>query len=190
MAADDIQFNTDVLDVKDKANIDLSQFAKRGYIMPGEYTFKIKINQNELEEQDVSVYTAGADNKDSMTCFTPDIVKKLGFKEGVEQKFTLWHNNQCVDITALKGIEVHPDLSAGVLTISVPQAYVEYTDDNWVPSSMWDDGVPGLLADYNLNAQARQNETGADENTLSGNGTFGANLGAWRACARRLANQL
>lgn len=58
MAADDIQFNTDVLDVKDKQNIDLSQFSKRGYIMPGNYDFKIKINQNELEEQPVSVFTA------------------------------------------------------------------------------------------------------------------------------------
>ncbi|MDK9606930.1 outer membrane usher protein [Lelliottia wanjuensis] len=183
MAADDIQFNTDVLDVKDKANIDLSQFSKRGYIMPGNYTFKIKINQNELEEQDVSVYAAENDSKDSKVCLTPETVKKLGFKEGMEQKFTLWHQNQCVDITALKGVEVHPDLSAGVLTISVPQAYVEYTDDNWVPSSMWDDGVPGLLADYNLNAQAHQSERGSNENTLSGNGTFGANLGPWRARA-------
>lgn len=183
MAADDIQFNTDVLDVKDKANIDLSQFSKRGYIMPGDYTFKIKINQNELEEQDVAVYAAENDSKDSKVCLTPETVKKFGFKEGMEQKFALWHQNQCVDITALQGVEVHPDLSAGVLTISVPQAYVEYTDDNWVPSSMWDDGVPGLLADYNLNAQARQSESGSDENTLSGNGTFGANLGPWRARA-------
>lgn len=183
MAADDIQFNTDVLDVKDKANIDLSQFAKRGYIMPGDYTFKIKINQNELEEQTVSVYPAGNDNKDSKACFTPEVVKKLGFKEGIEKKFTLWHNSQCVDITALNGVEVHPDLSAGVLAVSVPQAYVEYSDDNWVPPSMWDNGIPGLLADYNLNAQTRQNDGGSDENSVSGNGTFGANLGPWRARA-------
>ena len=183
MAAGDIQFNTDVLDVKDKANIDLSHFSKRGYIMPGDYTFKIKINQNELEEQNISVYAAENDSKDSKVCFAPEVVKKLGFKEGMEKKFTRWHNNQCVDITALKGVEVSPDLSAGVLTISVPQAYVEYSDDNWVPASMWDEGVPGLLADYNLNAQARQNERGSDANTVSGNGTFGANFGPWRARA-------
>lgn len=183
MAADDIQFNTDVLDVKDKANIDLSHFSRRGYIMPGDYTFKIKINQNELEEQPVSVYASGDDGKDSKACFTPDIVNKLGFKEDIAKKFTLWHNNQCVDITILNGVEVHPNLSAGVLAVSVPQAYVEYTDDNWVPASMWDDGVPGLLADYNINAQTRKNDSDSDENTVSGNGTFGANLGPWRARA-------
>lgn len=140
-AADDIQFNTDVLDVKDKENIDLSHFAKRGYIMPGDYIFKIKINENELEEQSVSVYPDGEDGKDSKACFKPEVVKKLGFKEDSAKAFTSWHNSQCVDITALKGVEVNPDLSSGVLTISVPQAYLEYTNDNWVPSSMWDEGV-------------------------------------------------
>ncbi|MCG0457707.1 outer membrane usher protein [Enterobacter cloacae complex sp. ECC445] len=182
-AADDIQFNTDVLDIKDRENIDLSHFSKRGYLMPGVYTFNIKINQNELEEQPISVYPDENDGKDSKVCFTPNVVKKLGFKEDSAKAFTLWHNNECVDITTLKGVEVSPDLSAAVLTISVPQAYVEYTDDNWVPSSMWDEGIPGLLADYNFNAQARQNQHGGDENSVSGNGTFGANLGAWRARA-------
>jgi hypothetical protein len=141
-AADDIQFNTDVLDIKDKENIDLSHFAKRGYIMPGDYIFKIKINENELEEQSISVYPDGEDGKDSKACFKPEVVKKLGFKEDSAKAFTSWHNSQCVDITALKGVEVNPDLSSGVLTISVPQAYLEYTNDNWVPSSMWDEGYP------------------------------------------------
>ncbi|MFD3232320.1 FimD/PapC N-terminal domain-containing protein, partial [Rahnella aceris] len=36
-----IQFNTDVLDVKDRENIDLSQFSRRGYIMPGNYTMVV-----------------------------------------------------------------------------------------------------------------------------------------------------
>lgn len=183
LAADDIQFNTDVLDVKDKANIDLTTFSKQGYIMPGEYAFKIKINQNELEEQPVSVYAFGDDNKDSKVCFTPDVIKKLGFKEDIEKKFVLWHNNQCVDITSIKGIEVRPDMGEGSLFISVPQAYVEYSDEHWVPASMWDEGVPGLLADYNLESQTRKNEGSSTESTISGNGTFGANFGPWRARA-------
>lgn len=183
VAAEEIQFNTDVLDVKDKENIDLSTFSKRGYIMPGEYTFKIKINQNELQEQSISVYAIGVDGKDSRACFTPILVEKLGFKKEIEKKFTRWHNDQCVDITAVSGIDVTPDLSAGVLTISVPQAYVEYTDEDWVPASMWDDGIPGLLADYNVNAQARKNDGSSNENSISGNGTFGVNLGPWRARA-------
>lgn len=183
MAADEIQFNTDVLDVKDRQNIDLSQFAKRGYIMPGDYTFKIKINQSELEEQPVTVYAAGTDKKDSVPCFSPALVTKFGFKEKYLAQLKPWHDGQCVDVTALKGVEVTPDLGAGVLTVSVPQAYLEYASDDWVPPAMWDNGIPGLLADYNLNAQARHNNSGGDNNSVSGNGTLGANLGAWRARA-------
>lgn len=81
MAADDIQFNTDVLDVKDKANIDLSQFSKRGYIMPGEYTFLIQINQNELEEQNISVYPSPSDKNNTIACLSPALVQKFGFKD-------------------------------------------------------------------------------------------------------------
>jgi len=50
-AEDDIQFNTDIMDVQDKQNIDVSQFSRRGYIMPGDYNFIIRVNQNALEEQ-------------------------------------------------------------------------------------------------------------------------------------------
>ncbi|ELY4597838.1 outer membrane usher protein [Cronobacter malonaticus] len=190
MAADDIQFNTDVLDVKDKQNIDLSQFSKRGYIMPGNYDFKIKINQNELEEQPVSVFTAENDKTQSVVCFTPEQVKKFGFKEKYLTQFKSWHNGQCIDVMALKGVEVTPDLGSGMLLLSVPQAYLEYTSDDWVPPSMWDDGIPGFLADYNVNAQTRHNESnqGGDDNSVSGNGTIGANVGPWRLRADWQAN--
>ncbi|UAN62244.1 hypothetical protein [Serratia sp. JSRIV006] len=30
--ADDIQFNSDILDLKDRSNIDLSQFAQKGFM--------------------------------------------------------------------------------------------------------------------------------------------------------------
>ncbi|WP_455872425.1 FimD/PapC N-terminal domain-containing protein, partial [Serratia proteamaculans] len=43
--AEDTQFNTDVLDVKDRNNIDLDQFSRGGYIMPGDYSMKVRINK-------------------------------------------------------------------------------------------------------------------------------------------------
>ncbi len=42
-ATDNIQFNTDVLDVRDRKNIDLSQFSRSGYIMPGTYDMVVHI---------------------------------------------------------------------------------------------------------------------------------------------------
>ena len=37
LGAGDIEFNTDVLDLVDRTNIDLSQFARSGFILPGTY---------------------------------------------------------------------------------------------------------------------------------------------------------
>jgi hypothetical protein len=55
-AAEDIQFNMDVLDVNDRENIDLSQFSRGGYIMPGVYNMAVHINKNELPEENINFY--------------------------------------------------------------------------------------------------------------------------------------
>lgn len=52
-AASDIEFNSDILDLKDKQNIDLSDFSRAGYIMPGKYEFIVKVNNNELPVMDM-----------------------------------------------------------------------------------------------------------------------------------------
>lgn len=180
IADEDIQFNTDVLDVKDKSNLDLSHFSKRGYIMPGDYAFKIKVNQNELEELTLSFYPVDDASNETKACLSSELVKKFGFKDEYFKQLTTWHNNECVDFASLAGVIETPDLGRGILAINVPQAYLEFVSDNWVPSGMWDNGVPGLLADYNVSAQSRKLQHGGTDNTASGNGVVGANIGPWR----------
>ena len=36
---------------------------------------------------------------------------------------------------------------------------MEYTDENWDPPSRWDEGVAGLLLDYNLNASSQHQQS-------------------------------
>ncbi|WP_373196533.1 FimD/PapC N-terminal domain-containing protein, partial [Enterococcus faecium] len=38
------EFNTDVLDLIDRSNIDLSQFARSGFILPGTYSMVVQLN--------------------------------------------------------------------------------------------------------------------------------------------------
>ncbi|WP_284703501.1 FimD/PapC N-terminal domain-containing protein, partial [Escherichia coli] len=40
----------DMLDVNDRNNIDLSQFARPGYLMPGEYSFTVFLNKQSMPE--------------------------------------------------------------------------------------------------------------------------------------------
>nr|WP_154325408.1 outer membrane usher protein [Pantoea sp. 201603H] len=188
-AADDIQFNTDVLDVNDRNNIDLSQFSRGGYIMPGTYGMTVHINKNDLPEQQVPFYAPEDDPKGSRACLSPTLVSQLGFKEDEINKLTWWHQGECLDENSVQGMEVRGDLATSSLYLSIPQAFLEYTDENWDPPARWDEGIPGLLFDYNVNARTqRQQRDGSNAYNLSGNGTAGANLGAWRLRADWQAN--
>ncbi|AKG68219.1 Outer membrane usher protein papC precursor [Serratia fonticola] len=188
-AADDIQFNTDVLDVNDRQNIDLSQFSRGGYIMPGTYDMVVRINKNDLPEQQIPFYALKDDPKGSRACITRALANELGFKEEVLAGLTWWYDGACLDENSVQGMEVRGDLSTNALYLSIPQAFLEYTDENWDPPSRWDEGILGVLLDYNVNARSQQQlKQGTRGYSLSGNGTLGANLGAWRLRADWQAN--
>ncbi|CAI1045735.1 MULTISPECIES: outer membrane usher protein [Serratia] len=179
--AHEFSFNTDVLDVNDRSNIDLDQFSRSGYIMPGDYVMAVHINKQELLEQPVTFYAPDDDPKGSEPCVTPALVEQLGLKPEMKSKLTWWHQQQCVVPGSLPGMSAKGDLGAAKLYLSIPQAYLEYASDNWDPPSRWDEGIPGLLLDYNINTQTqRQQKRGTQSYNLSGNGTAGANFGAWR----------
>lgn len=180
-AADDIQFNIDVLDVHDRKNIDLSQFSRGGYIMPGTYGMVVHVNKNDLSEQQVPFYSPEDDPNGSRACISQALVGQLGLKENTLKEITWWHQGECLDEASIPGMEVRGDLATSALYLSIPQAFLEYTAENWDPPSRWDEGIPGLLLDYNVNARTqKQHQGGGSSYSLSGNGTTGFNAGAWR----------
>ncbi|MBC3378119.1 outer membrane usher protein [Serratia fonticola] len=181
VAAEEIEFNTEALDVNDRKNINLSQFSRGGYIMPGVYSMVVNANKDTLPEQQISFYTSPEDPNNSRACVNKALVEQLSFKESIVKDLTWWHQGECLDERDLKGMEVRGDLSTATLYLNIPQAYLEFTAENWDPPSRWEDGLPGLLLDYNTNMQMqRQLKTRTDSYNLSGNGVAGANLGSWR----------
>ncbi|WP_455871740.1 outer membrane usher protein [Serratia proteamaculans] len=180
LAADSIEFNTDVLDVKDRTAIDLSEFSRVGYMMPGQYALVLRVNKQELPEQQITFLAPPDDAKGSVPCLTPAMVEQLGLKASVQRNLAWWNQGQCLALDSLKGMQTRADLGSGSLYLNVPQAYLEYTDENWDPPSRWDQGIAGMLFDYNVNAQTVRQSQGQNNQSLSGNGTTGANLGAWR----------
>lgn len=180
LGAGDIEFNTDVLDLNDRTNIDLSQFARSGFILPGTYSMVVHINNQSLSEQSVAFYPPDNDPKGSEACLSAGLVEQLGLRESGAAELTWWKGEECLDIQSLPGMEVSADLATATLNINVPQAYLEYSAINWDPPSRWDEGVPGLLIDYNMTAQSSYQKKESARNDISGNGTLGANAGAWR----------
>ncbi|MGL5388513.1 MAG: outer membrane usher protein [Enterobacterales bacterium] len=176
-----IEFNTDVLDVNDKQNFDLSQFSRGTYIMPGTYGMLIRINKHELPEQQVQFLASENDPSISKACINSALVAQLGLKPGLVDDLTWWHQGECLDEGSLAGMEVRGELSTSSLYVSIPQAYLEHTSEDWDPPSRWDEGIPGILLDYSVNAQSQQQlQQKARSQNLSGNGVVGTNLSSWR----------
>lgn len=179
-AGQDIQFNTDVLDVKDRSNIDLTKFSRAGYIMPGTYPMKIRINETELTVEQITFLEAENDPDSSVPCLTPDIMKVLGLKEKNLDAVTWWHDGKCAVLNSVPGMTATGNLGQSSLFISIPQAYMEYSSDTWDPPSRWDNGIPGVLFDYNIDVDKTSQQNGGDSHSVNGTGVAGANLGPWR----------
>ncbi|MFP7607494.1 Outer membrane usher protein PapC precursor [compost metagenome] len=177
-----IEFNLDVLDSEDRSNVDLTRFSQAGYVMPGNYIMAVYLNEQNIadREQTIPFY---ADKKVANTtklCFPAGLVERLGLTEAALGKVIFWHQEECADFSALKGLMLKGDIASGTLYISAPQAFLEYNDPNWLPPSRWDNGIPGMLLDYSFNASASRVHQGGTSKNASLSGTAGVNSGPWR----------
>ncbi|ECW0470414.1 TPA: fimbria/pilus outer membrane usher protein [Salmonella enterica subsp. enterica serovar Mississippi] len=182
-----VDFNTDVLDAADRQNIDISRFSQAGYIMPGLYQMEIMVNDQGISPSAFPVtfleppLSSTDGNKPlPLACLTPEMVRRMGLTAASLEKVTYWNNGQCADLSQLPGVEIRPNPAEGMLYINMPQAWLEYSDASWLPPSRWDNGIPGLLFDYNINGTVNKPHKGKQSQSLSYNGTAGANFGAWR----------
>ena len=79
-ASQEIEFNTDVLDIDDRDNVDLSQFSREGYIMPGQYDMAVQINKSSLSSMPIDFLTTAQDK--NKTIHSYDRLKRMRAKLG------------------------------------------------------------------------------------------------------------
>ncbi|MGL5707019.1 MAG: fimbria/pilus outer membrane usher protein, partial [Aeromonas sp.] len=174
------EFNIDALDLDERTKIDLSRFADEGYILPGDYYLEIEVNKNKLPLQKIPFYeTNTGEGKGGVACLPQEVIPKLALTDEAIAKIDSWHDGQCANLLALDGVVIANDIGNGLLRIAVPQAWMKYSDPNWIPPEQWDEGIPGMMLDYNINAQINEGE-GYSNRNISSYGTLGFNYGAWR----------
>nr|WP_158118603.1 fimbria/pilus outer membrane usher protein [Vibrio cidicii] len=179
----DIEFNTDLLDIKEKESIDAGAFKQAGYIVPGEYTMQLVVNNNPIGERKVRFYEQ--ETNSSQLCLNASLADELGLKTHEQERLltepalTSLQGETCYDPAVLEGMLIKADLGKDTLSISVPQAYRDYVSEYWDPPSRWNEGVNGALLDYNLNLRESHTQRG-DSTSLSAYGVAGANIEAWR----------
>lgn len=180
-ATEDIEFNTDVLDLADRNNIDISVFSQRGYIMPGRYPLHINLNQNLYPViYDIDFFQPEADYEKPIPCITPDIFATFNMRSEWHRKARWLNEGACLDLHSIPGMTTDVALAKDSLMLTVPQAYLEYSAPDWDPPSRWDNGMSGVIFDYNLNTQRYKPHDSKSEQQINGNGIVGVNLGAWR----------
>ena len=175
-----VEFNTDIIEAKDRANVNLSHFERAGYVPPGEYLLDVSINGRGLSGQQLIRFLSIEDGKSSRMCLPPDLVSRFGLLESALQGMAVWNDGQCVSFDDKPDAHVNFDAAQQRLIITFPQAWMIYQNNNWVGPEMWDNGIPGLIFDYNILASRFEPRHGKNSNSISSYGTVGANAGAWR----------
>ncbi len=175
------EFNASVLDIDERNEIDLSRFADSDYVIPGDYMLTIKVNSKMIDQRRVSYLASSPDGRQSRLCLDAETVGKLALKPEAAENITWWNNGQCADVSTLNGVNVSNQIGMGELNISIPQAWMKYSNKNWTPPEQWDPGINGVMLDYNLVGNVRRGTgNGSSARYLSSYGTAGFNLGAWR----------
>ena len=113
-----------------------------------------------------------------MACLPQEVIPKLALTDEAIAKIDTWHDGQCANLLALDGVVIANDIGNGLLRIAVPQAWMKYSDPNWIPPEQWDEGIGD---DAGLQHQRPgQRRDGYSNRNISSYGTLGFNYGAWR----------
>ncbi|EKT65064.1 fimbria/pilus outer membrane usher protein [Providencia burhodogranariea] len=179
--ANDIEFSVNMLNLDDNENIDVSRFSKSDYIQPGKYNMAWQVNQLKIPEQNFTIYQDEKNADNTVLCIPKETIETLTLDKKTLKEIKLFHNGECLDFSSLPGSSYKVDFGNQTLYITIPKMYMEYSEENWEPSSRWDDGISGLLFDYNANISSIHDNSLSSENlSLNANGVTGVNLGPWR----------
>ena len=185
------EFYNELLSTSDKDLIDISKFSDKDYILPGMYTLTIKLNSFRVDEEDIRYIERNEDNHIIVeACLTPEQVGKFGLVPEYYDEIRWGADGQCADFSALEAVVLKTNLGTSSLDISIPRKYLEYSDQTWLPSSRWDDGISGGMLDYNVSSMLTKPVSGSQYQNVSGNGVMGVNAGPWRGRAEWQASYL
>ena len=175
-----VQFNTDIIDTKDRGNLDLSRFEVAGYVPPGEYLLELSVNGHFLPGQQLIKFIAPTADQPARACLPLEMVKGFGLSDDATRALTTWHKGDCVSFDNAPDVRIHFDPSQQRLSLSFPQAWMRYRNRDWVGPEAWDHGISGVMLDYNILGGRYDPAQGEHTDSLSSYGTVGVNLGAWR----------
>ncbi|HGI5215562.1 TPA: fimbria/pilus outer membrane usher protein, partial [Providencia alcalifaciens] len=169
--------------VGENTDVDLSAFSQAGGVAEGEYTVTVFVNQ-----QDVGQFTLNF-IKNAQGDIAPELTPEQLDTFGVNVPHIpvlkdLPKGELISDLGALiPQATTRLDLSRLRLTISVPQVAMQSLISRNADPSLWDDGIPALMANYNVSAGRTTSRYDGKKNqntNVFASARLGANAGPWR----------
>ena len=155
------------------------QELERNSLIPGEYFVNIVLNDRLIDSRKV-VFILN-DKKNDAGGLIPCIPFELLPKNGVDVKDK--EDNllgDCINFERIPQSKVDFDINSLTVFISIPQVYLSNKNEGIEPISLWDDGMPALLMNYNYGFTEVEDK---DKNKLNNQYLQvypGFNVGAWR----------
>lgn len=163
--------------------VDLSVFSQEGGAAEGEYQVTVYMNQRAVGETKL-VFKRNADGQ-----LAPELLPTQLEEWGVDVSNVV----NLKDLPREQPISnlpelipeaiVHLDLGNLRLNISVPQVAMQTHYNNWVDASLWEDGVPAIVANYNLSGgrtKSSYKEMSSSMDSFFASLSLRANAGPWR----------
>ncbi|TXE24852.1 fimbrial biogenesis outer membrane usher protein [Serratia marcescens] len=164
------------------AGVDLSAFERLGYIPPGRYPVDIYMNKNKVETRSLNF-------REHQGNTVPELTLSQLNDWGVNVKGIAAIQGKPMDTVVSDLPALIPqsavtfDFSHLRLDVSIPQASMQPSVRDRVDPSLWDEGIPVLLMNYNVNgSKGVYDNLSGRSNTQNLFATFrnGINAGPWR----------
>ncbi|AEN66432.1 fimbrial biogenesis outer membrane usher protein [Enterobacter soli] len=170
------EFNINAIDKDLRVSVDLTQFKDQTSVVPGRYFVTVSINDIPLANGWQLTWKK-VDNV-VQVCVPAELADTFGLQDKI--RHSLVEKEGCLDFASLPDMKFVFEQASQTLKVTIPQAWLQYRSTDWMPPSTWDNGVAGVLLDYNLFASHYQPNSGSRSDNANTYGTAGANLGAWR----------
>ncbi|HHU0636859.1 TPA: fimbria/pilus outer membrane usher protein [Enterobacter hormaechei subsp. xiangfangensis] len=180
--ADSVTFDPIFLSPGAATKANLKRFEKGAAAMPGTYSASIFINDMGLGNE--SVTFEEDENGNVNLCLLPSTLRKMNFNfkelpsESVRKIRQV--SDECLVLKSLlPEVSIDYDSGAQRLNLVIPQAYLHNSNNGYVSSEYWDEGVNALMLGYQSNYYSMSSNGKRYDSAYIGLNA-GLNIGAWK----------
>ena len=168
---------------------DLSYLTAGNNVAPGSYFLSLSVDESFLRSMNVKFKEDK--NKKVVACFTQEIIDIIPFnKDALNKLNAAPHKNDCIDLSEyIDNFSYDVDLSKLTLTLKIPQIYLKSIRSTLANEADWNDGIPALLTNYNINGSYTKNKKMDDYSSTFVGITNRLNIGSWRFNSSTYYNQ-